>query len=107
MKFKINPMKQCLLIITVLVLITSCSTYDKIACPDFSNNRSYSKKYITNKDVKRALHKKHTPARDNYYAFRIYNQPKFKTRDSRDYTINQAKTYVPESSQPWVLRSHQ
>jgi len=92
-------MKQIPLIIAGLILFASCSTYDKVACPDLSNNRSYSKKYMANNGVKRNLHKSHAAKRDNYYAFRIYNGPKYKTRNSKDYTINQDKSYIPESNQ--------
>jgi len=92
-------MKQFPLIIAGLILITSCSTYDKVACPDLSNNRSYSKKYLASNRVKKNIHKNHAVKRDNYYAFRIYNGPRYKTRNPKDYTINQDKSYIPEKSQ--------
>ena len=99
MKHKLNFMKQMPLIITGLILISSCSTYDKVACPDFRNNKSYSKKYLANNQVKRNLHKNHAVNRENYNAFRINNPRKYKPDNSRDYTINQDKTYISESSQ--------
>lgn len=99
MKPKFNLIRQFPLIIAGLILITSCSTYDKVACPDLSNNKSYSKKYTANNRVKKNLHKSHAVKRDNYYAFRIYNGPKYKTRNAKDYTINKDKSYIPESSQ--------
>jgi hypothetical protein len=99
MKFKLNLMKQFPLIIAGLFFITSCSTYNKVSCPDLSNNRSYSKKYTANHNVKKNLHKSHAVKRDNYYAFRIYNGPKSKSSNAKDYTINKDKSYIPESSQ--------
>jgi hypothetical protein len=99
MKSKFNLMKQFPLIIAGLMFLTSCSTYNKVACPDLSNNRSYSKKYTANNRVKKNLHKSHAAKRDNYYAFRIYNGPKYKTSNAKDYTINKDKNYIPGSSQ--------
>jgi hypothetical protein len=99
MKLKLNFMKQIPLIIAGLILISSCSTYDKVACPDFRNNKSYSKKYLANNQVKRNLHKNHAVNRDNYNAFRINNPRKYKPGNSRDYTINQDKTYISGTSQ--------
>jgi hypothetical protein len=98
MKPNFNLMKQFPLFIAGIILFASCSTYDKVACPDLSNNRSYSKKYMADNRSKKNLHKNRT-AKDHYYAFRIYNGPKYKTRNSRDYTINQDKSLTNESSQ--------
>jgi len=98
MKSKFNRMIQLPLIIAGLIFFVSCSTYNKVACPDLGNNRSYSKKYMANNRLKRDLHKNRA-SRDNYNAFRIYNGPKYKTRNSNDYTINQDRSYTHESSQ--------
>jgi uncharacterized membrane protein len=99
MKSKFNLMKQFPLIIAGLMFISSCSTYNKVACPDLSNNRSYSKKYTANDHVKKNLHKSQAVKRNNYYAFRIYNGPKPKARNTKDYTINKDKSYIAELSQ--------
>jgi hypothetical protein len=99
MKLKSFLTKQIPVIIAGVFLISSCSTYNEVACPDFRNNRNYSKKYLANNKLKRNLHKNHSVKRDNYNAFRINNQNKYKTRNSKDYTINADKTYTPEDDQ--------
>jgi hypothetical protein len=80
-------------------LTNSCSTSSDIPCPDFRNNRSYSKKYLPDNRLNKNLHKNYSAKRTDYIAFQIYSRQKYRNMKSRDFTINPDKAYHPESLQ--------
>ena len=83
------------LLITVFVL-NSCATSKDTPCPDFSNNKSYSKKYLADSRFEKR-YKNYYVRKSNQNAFQINNIQKFSLSNSRDYTINPDKTYNTES----------
>jgi hypothetical protein len=99
MKLKTTLINIVPLIIAGVFLITSCSTNKELACPDFKNNRNYSKKYLVNNKPKRNLHKNYSARRTTRNAFHVNNLQKYRTKDSRDYTINKDKPVNSESIQ--------
>jgi hypothetical protein len=99
MKLKLSLIKQVPLIIGAVILISSCSTYKETACPDFRNNRNYSKKYLPDNRLKKNLHKNSSAKRTDNIAFQINTRQKYRTMKSRDFTINPDKAYHPESLQ--------
>ncbi len=78
-------------LITVFVS-DSCSTTKDTPCPDLSNNKSYSKKYISDS--------RYEKRQRNYYARKyhqngllMYNKKKYNYSNLKDFTINPDKTY--------------
>jgi hypothetical protein len=79
------------LLITVLIF-DSCSTLKDTPCPDFSNNKSYSKKYIS--DSRYEKKQKNCYARKYHQnGLLMYNKQKNSYSNLKDFTINSDKTY--------------
>ena len=81
-----------LLGLSVAFMANSCSTSRDVPCPDFRNNKSYSRKYKADyRPVKK--HNKYYSVEKIYYNSSQNNIKKYGIRDSRDYTINSDKNY--------------
>ena len=82
-------LKFLLLVVPGAFLISSCSTYKESACPDFGNNRNYSKKYQADYGIKKiGLHQ--SPVIKPQY----FNLPAIQTKkeESTEFTIDLNKT---------------
>jgi hypothetical protein len=81
-----------LLGLSVAFMTNSCSTSRDVPCPDFRNNKSYSRKYKADyRQVKKQ--NKYYSVEKIYYNSYQNNIKKYGIKDSRDYTINSDKNY--------------
>jgi len=77
------------LIVAGVFLITSCSTYKEAVCPDFRNNRSYSKKYQSDYKVNKNHYKHHPLRKPQNFNLQTFNK---KNESNRQFTLDQNKT---------------
>jgi hypothetical protein len=79
-------------LMNAVFIFNSCATSKDTPCPDFRNNKSYSKKYIADyRSDKRQ--KNYYIKRSLDHGFYFYNRQKYSYSNLKDFTINPDKTY--------------